>query len=222
MSLHKDCADYLRSYVRAVTGGKLGAGHAHELVAAYFGYGTGAALRAEATYPLSSLGQAEILIPDLRLMDQRVQELDGLPDDLPPVDDLASNLSNFLNERSYFSGDIWHTRDLEEHINVAYIQENPMMIEDDLSDQMAETNAYFDELYIDEVVLNSEDDALIANVSGSLNGENDPDRTFLGNSIAFTTVMTFRRVAGRVAYEKPELETSGAVDDSHYYDEEDA
>ncbi len=97
-----------------------------------------------------------------------------------------------------------------------------MMIEDDLSSEIATTNAYFDELYIDEVALDIGQDALVALISGSLNGETDQDRAFHGDSIAFTTVMTFQRVAGRVAYEKPELETSGAVDMSKYYDDEEA
>ena len=43
--------------------------HAHELVAAFFGYGTAAALRAEAKFPLTAIDEARHLIPDLRRMD---------------------------------------------------------------------------------------------------------------------------------------------------------
>ena len=32
--------------------------------------------------------------------------------------------------------------------------------------------------------------------------------------------MTFERVAGRIAYMEPELETDGKVDDAMYYDED--
>ncbi|MEY9181179.1 hypothetical protein [Bradyrhizobium sp. USDA 313] len=219
-SIQKDCADFLRMTFNNLTGGKLGSGHAHEIVAAYFGYGTAAALRTEPKYQLAALDQAAILIPDLRLMDQRVQQLNGLPAGLPGVDALALQLSNFLRGNGYFSGKVWFTRDLEEHINVSFIQEDPMMIEDALSGEMATTNAFFDELYVDEVSLDIGDDVLVANVSGSLNGENDTDKPFHGDSIAFTTTMTFERVAGRIAYRWPELETSGAVDESHYYDED--
>lgn len=220
MSIHKECADHLRQNHRVQTGGKLGAGHAHEIVAAYFGYGSGAALRAETKHPLTDLDQAEILIPDLGRMDQRVQALQGLPTGLPSVDDLASQISDFLKASAYFAGKVWYTRDLAEYISDTFIQEQSMQIEDDLSGAIASTNAYFDELYVEEVDLQDTGDMLVAQVSGSLNGENDPDRAFHGDSIAFTTVVRFRRLAGRVAYETPEVETSGAVDDSAYYDED--
>lgn len=219
-TIQKKCADFLRMTFNDLAGGKLGSGHAHEIVAAYFGYGTAAALRAEPKYQLAALDKAAILMPDLRLMDQRVQHLNGLPAGLPNVDELASLLSSFLNANGYFSGEVWYTRDLEEYIDVSFIQEDPMMIEDALSGEMAMTNAFFDELYIDKVSLDVGDDVLVANVSGSLNGENDPDKPFHGDSIAFTTMITFERVAGRTGYMRPELETSGAIDGSHYYDQD--
>ncbi|MGI9374915.1 MAG: hypothetical protein ACR2PC_02280 [Tsuneonella suprasediminis] len=222
MSIQKECADHLRQTYRHLTNEKLGSGHAHEIVAAFFGYGSAAALRTELKYQLDELNRANILIPHLALMDQRVQQLQGLHAELPEVDDLASQLCDFLRAQGHFSGTVWHTRDVEDYINSDFIQNDPMMIEDDLSSEIATTNAYFDELYIDEVALDIGQEALVALISGSLNGETDQDRAFHGDSIAFTTVMTFQRVAGRVAYEKPELETSGAVDMSKYYDDEEA
>ncbi|WP_247560468.1 hypothetical protein [Bradyrhizobium sp. 138] len=94
----------------------------------------------------------------LHLMDQRMLQLNGLPAGLPAVDELASQLSNFLN--GYFSGEVWYTRDLEEYIDVSFIQEDPMMIEDALSGEMARTNAFFDELYVKEVSLDVGDESL--------------------------------------------------------------
>src|SRR5271166_2115806 len=218
-TIQKKCADFLRSTYSNLPGGKLGSGHAHEIVAAYFGYGTAAALRTEPKYKLAALAEAAILMPDLRMMDQRIQQLASLPVGLPGVDELASKLTNFLRENGYFSGEVWRTRDVGEYIDVSFIQEDPMLIEDALSGEIAMTNAYFDELYVCNVDLDFGDDALIAKVSGSLNGENDPDKVFHGDSIAFTTVMTFERVVGRVGYLRPELETLGAIDESGYYDE---
>jgi hypothetical protein len=222
MTIHKDCADHLRSYFHALTGGKLGSGHAHELVAAFFGYGSGAALRADTTYPVADLGSAEILIPDLGMMDTRLGELDGLPADLPTADDLAVEIASFLQGNGHFRGELWITRNLAEYIDTDFIQKDPMMIEDELSPIMAETNAYFDELYIEEVEIAPGKEALVANVTGQLNGENDADKPYVGDSINFTTVMTFQRVAGRTAYCRPDLETGGQVDREDYYDEEDA
>jgi len=219
MSIEKECADRLRETYRKLTGGKLRSGHAHELVAAYFGYGTGAALRAETTYPLAAIEEAAVLIPDLRLMDQRRGQLNQLPHDLRTVDDLAADISTYLVEEGYFSEKVWQTRDLSDEINIR-VMDDPMIIEDALSGEIASTNAYFDELYIDEVVVDVTEDALVATLSGSLNGEQDQDRVFHGDKINFTSVKTMFRVAGRVAYQQPEFETGGSVDLSMYYDED--
>jgi len=217
MPIHKLCADRLRDSYRALTGNKLGAGHAHEITAAYFGYVTAAALRTEAQYPLSELSQADILIPDIARMDVRRSQLTGLPQDLPSSRELASDISTLLKEIGNFSGQIWDAEYLSDDIN-GFVQNDPMLIEGDLSGDIAQTNASFDELYLDEVEVETNDDGLVATIEGSLNGEQDQDRVFHGDKIKFTSIMTMDRVAGRVAYTSPEFETTGGVDDSMYYD----
>jgi hypothetical protein len=186
-------------------------------VAAFFGYGTAAALQAERKYPLTALDQATFLVPDLLRMDLRVQQLRNLPADLMTVDDLATAIHKFLVSNGHFTGEVWQARDLCDHVN-DYVQTNATVIEDALSGEIATTNAYFDELYIEEYDFEPNDDGLVVTLDGSLNGESDPDRAFHGDKIAFTTVMTFDRVAGRNAYGDPELDTGGAVDDADYYD----
>lgn len=151
-------------------------------------------------------------------MDRRRGELNQLPADLQSVDDLAKDISAFLADEGYFSGKVWHNRDLAEEINI-FVVEDPMIIEDALSGEIASTNAFFDELYIDEVEVDSTDDALVATLSGELNGEQDWDRAFHGNKINFTSEMTMYRVAARIAYQLPDFETSGGVDQSHYDEE---
>lgn len=220
MSIHKDCADHLRAHHKALTGGKLSSGHAHELVAAFFGYGTGAALRAEAERPLDLLPGAAILIPDLALLDARRSSLGGLPEDLIGTDEIADSLVERLSSVGHFTGEAWLTRDLKDHIGSDFIQDNALSIEDALSGEIASTNAFFDELYPEEISVERYDDRLSASVAGHLNGDSDQDRAFHGDSIAFETEITFDLVAGRTGYASPNFETTGAVDDSRYYDDE--
>jgi hypothetical protein len=80
----KICADSLRKSVNDNHGIKLGSSYAHELVAAYFGYKSRAALLADTKYPLSKLATAKIFVmsPD-DFIDQRRKELEGLPQGLP-------------------------------------------------------------------------------------------------------------------------------------------
>ncbi len=219
MSLQKKCADHLRAMYSDLPRGKLRSGHAHEIVAAFFGYRSAAALQVETRYPLSNFGNAKVLIPDIPLIEKRLKTLNGLPDGLVGPHDVASLLSWYLKDQGHFAGDVWEADGLRDEIDV-YLQNNILQIEDDLSGEMAETNAYFDELDVDEVEIESGDDVLVATASGFFNGESDPDRAFSGDKIAFTTRLAFPRVAGRIGYGEPEMETSGAVDDSDYYDVE--
>lgn len=219
MSIKKQCADHLRVSYTAATGARLSAGHAHELVAAFFGYPTAAALQAEVAYPIDELPRADVLIPDLATLEARRLGIAGLPADLPDADTIASALEEFLSTSGGFSGDVWHTWDLKEYIDTDFMQPNAMRIEDDLSGEIGITNAFFDELYVEDVEISRNADGMTAVATGSLNGESDPDRAFHGDKIAFTTHITFELVAGRVGFTKPEVSTDGAVDDSRYYDE---
>jgi hypothetical protein len=83
IKIEKACANLLRSTYSNLPGGKLRSGHAHEIVAAYFGYNTAAALQAEYKFPLAALNEAEILIPDLHTMDKRVLQLNALAAGFP-------------------------------------------------------------------------------------------------------------------------------------------
>ncbi len=219
MSIQKDCADHLRVTYRNMSGTKLRSSHAHELVAAYFGYSTAAALQADLTFPLSSLEGAEILIPDIDGINRRRAELSKVPAELPDGRVIAEIISTSLEAAGHFRGEIWDSTYLSDDIN-NYIQRDPMVIENELAGEIATTNAYFDELYIEETSVESHDDSLIATLSGSLNGEQDQDRAFHGDKIKFTSIMTMRRAASRVGYFEPEFETGGSVDDSMYYDPE--
>lgn len=215
----KECADSLRANYNSRTGKRLGASHSHELAAAFFGFSTAAALRAEQKCPIAALAEADFLIPDLQMMDARIKKIKGLPDDLPSVDDLATCVTDYLIEAGYFSGTVWQERDLSDLVN-GYVQNDPTMIENDLSGEMATTNAYFEELYIDEYLFERTADGRVVTLNGSLNGTTHEDQVFHGDKIAFTTVMTFDPVAGRVGFAEPSLDTGGRVDMDGYYDPE--
>ncbi len=77
IDISKACSDFLRSEVAANGGEKLKASHARELVAAFFGYKSHAALLAEKVYPLEDLGKADVLVPDIGLIERRRNALAG-------------------------------------------------------------------------------------------------------------------------------------------------
>lgn len=217
MSIRKDCADHLRHFHNTTTGGKLLAGHAHELVAAFFGYGSGAALRDDTEYTVDHLPDCDILVPDIAMVRKRSDEIEGLPVDLADPDDLTGSLCEFLVAEGHFTGEIWRTENLAEHVRDDYLPAKHWhAIMDDLSGAMAETNAPFDGPDFDEVSSAESDDGIVVTVTGVMEGDSDQDRAFSGDTIHFVTIVTLDRVAGRVAFSTPDVETGGSVDDSHY------
>lgn len=80
----KFCADSLRTYIKDNYDIKLKAAHAHELVAAYFGYKSRAALLVDKVAPITDLQKAEIIVMvSDSFVDQRRKQLEGLPSELP-------------------------------------------------------------------------------------------------------------------------------------------
>ena len=103
--LSKTCADSLRTLSQEKYGIKLKASHAHELVAAYFGYNSQNAMLADRKYPISNLHQAEIIIlmPD-EFIDQRRAKLQELPKELPDRNTLGKRIASSL-----FSDNSWQS-----------------------------------------------------------------------------------------------------------------
>ncbi|MBL8711253.1 MAG: hypothetical protein JNM12_00015 [Alphaproteobacteria bacterium] len=103
----KSCADHLRKKY-SNNNAKLKATHAHEIVAAYFGYGSRAAMLSDTTYDLKRLSEAELIAPAADLVHQRLGELEGLPSDLPSAKDICSTLLFYLQGERFFQGEVWH------------------------------------------------------------------------------------------------------------------
>lgn len=113
----KICADSLRSFANDNYGIKLKPSHAHELVAAYLGYKSKAALLADATAPISNLRQAlYIVLAPTASIDQRRQELEELSPDLPDSYILSEGVySGLISEKLLLKKPwptIWPTYDM--------------------------------------------------------------------------------------------------------------
>lgn len=80
----KLCADDLLTIINNNYSIKLKASHAHELVAAFFGYKSNAALLADTIAPISNLLQANIIVlASSQSIDERRKTLQDLPPELP-------------------------------------------------------------------------------------------------------------------------------------------
>lgn len=222
MSISKLCADCLRVSHLAQTGQRLGASHARELVAAFFGYKSHAALLAESKFVLSDIEDASVMVPDVPRIQNRLGRLNGLPSNMLSAMDMARALSDYLVSEDWFGGQVWLYESFGNYIVEEYLRENDFYISDELSGEMATTNAYFEDLPeydTPSVIQNVEDVQIVA--SGTLSGSQDLDRPYSGHEIGFSVTVTLYRVAGRTCFELPDIEVGGAVDDGFYdFDEE--
>ncbi|WP_461789418.1 YozE family protein [Pedobacter sp.] len=108
LEITKKCADSLRSLALNKFGIQLKSSHAHEIVAAYFGYSSRAALLADTKCPISNLRQAEfiVLTPTAPIIERR-DKLNGLPETLPG--DLAEGIYLPLYSEKWILRSIWPT-----------------------------------------------------------------------------------------------------------------
>lgn len=213
----KLCADFLRKNYASQSTDKLKASHARELVAAFFGYKSHAALMAEKTYPLVHLEEADIFIPDIQLMNDRRSKLKELPSDLTQSSTLAKLLSDMLIEEGLCGGKIWLYDTLETYIVEVLLPDCQSQIDDQLSGVMADTNAgFFDTPYYDDVQIEDRGDELVVIAKAKYKGEPLDDKPFCGDTLDIVVLVTLPRMAGRRGFNDFELEVGGSINDDWF------
>lgn len=211
--LSKLCADFLRQNHVSQSTEKLKASHARELVAAFFGYKSHAALMTEKTYPLVQLEEAYIFIPNIPLMNDRRSKLNGLPNDLTQSIDLARLLSDMLTSEGLCGGNVWIHDTLENYIVEVLLPDCQSLIDDQLSGLMAETHAEFFDAYYDDVQIEDRGDKLVAIAKTQYKGGTLDDRPFCGDTLDIVVKVILPRMAGKRGFYDLELEAGGYVND---------
>lgn len=112
-NITKLCADSLRAFTIEKYGIKLKPSHAHQLVAAFFGYPSQNAMLADTKYPLRNLRQASIIVLNPTApIDQRRKDLQGLSPDLPDTYTLAEGAYISLINEKMILRNLWPTYEL--------------------------------------------------------------------------------------------------------------
>ncbi|MBI5173522.1 MAG: hypothetical protein HY986_11600 [Candidatus Melainabacteria bacterium] len=210
-NISKLCADFLRVCYPSVK-----ATHAHELVAAFFGYKSHASELAEQAYKLERLRDAELLIPAISRMEQRRARLEGLPD-LPPSRVIAERLVEFLRQEKLFDGQVWLVDDLGKHFIEEYLPDN-FALDVALGTEIAGTNAIFDDICYECAEVQDRPDDLTVMVKGLYSGQTIDDKPYCGDQIDFTVIIELARVAGRTAFWQPDISAHGTVRDWQEYE----
>ena len=124
----KLCADSLRSFTNDTYDIKLKASHAHELVAAFLGYKSKAALLADTKHPIGNLQQAEFIVFDPSTTDYANQRYQDFQYGHPTAYQLADCFRSTIRAEKELSEKIYLSfREVAIHIAEQYLNQRLKM-----------------------------------------------------------------------------------------------
>ncbi len=189
--ISKLCADSLRTLASEKYGTKLKSAHAHELVAAYFGYRSKNALLADENYPISALAQAEIVVtmPD-EFFNKRRMDLQELSSDLPDNSDLYQTIHSTLVTNKLLMGPFPPVGDFEK-LAISLLRRSP---------QYDAAFPFHSDVPLDHfVAVRGAANHVLLTVSHAYAPQSE-DSLAEGR-----TTISLPRVAGRIGFGRPEL-----------------
>jgi hypothetical protein len=179
-----------------------------------FGYKSHAANLADTRPSINNLSSAEFFLPDLQLMDARRAGLKDLPSDLPDSRALADYLVERLESEDLLRGEVHYYDDIGDFIIEHLLIERNSEIEDELSGEIAMTNAdfpMFPDYESDPRVLIGKSET-VASTTGCLSGTPHPDRVYSGHQINFEAEVTLAHQAGKRGLSCTGISVSGQRD----------
>lgn len=204
----KFCSDHLRE---CYTG--LKASHARELVAAFFGYKSHAALLADKRNSLDFLEVAAVIVPDWTLLDDRRRCLKQLPEELPHSEILVDDLVRFTQYYELFTGEVWACFDIGEYVIEEYLPAHlSPELDLELEDLIEPLNAYFEEISYDTHDVTENEYGITVTVSGTYSGYwIDDDADLEEPIIDLEITVHLPRCAGHISFQEPEIFVTGTL-----------
>lgn len=195
-NIPKLCADSLRKVVQEKFNVKIKATHAHELVAAYFGYSSKNAMLADTEFPISNINESEVIIlaPDSEI-DKRRSKLNGLPKELPGSYELGEAVYTAL-----FSENIWGSP-LPPFKNFKTAAK--FLVENDSNYQYTFKSVKKDQLHHIVNISKESNRVELSVVHATLSPENQ--NIFIGQG---KTIVSLPRAAGNIGFKKPDIEVT--------------
>lgn len=191
--ISKICADSLRSLSIDKYGVKLKASHAHELVAAYFGYPKKNTMLADEKYPITNLGKAEVIVmisPDM--IDKRREELKSLSIDLPGSYDLGEAFySALFQDHELYSSNMAPFKSME-HL-VAYFVSN--------SEHWKNVFKILGKIEVKNIIKVEENEDFVKVLAIHTSQVSENELQGFGQ-----TTFSLKRVTGKIGFEDPEYQ----------------
>ena len=164
-------------------------------------------------YPIDNFVKGRYLIPDIALIKSRLIDIYAQPIDDSSAYPVARNINDFIQNSIQFSGQIWLADSLETALVDEVGREFISQINDDLSGEMATTNAIFDELILEDGVASLDSRHISFELSGMYHGEQDRERPFSGSDMRVSISGKADRVATNICFGRFEIEADGNIID---------
>ena len=210
-SLEKLCADHLRNFSKKFDV-KLKPSHAHEIVAAFFGYKSNMAMKSDDRFPIECLPQAEIIVfqPGV-FIDQRRQCLKDLSSDLPATPVLAEELRSFVTKELPSARVFSSTAHLSEIFVREYLQEQGHLITPNSGTIHFYENLeeiFNNPLYEFNPQIELTENQIKLVVTNCYRGSQEVNRVSFGQ-MEITFSITLERLAGQVGYSRGYIVATG-------------
>ncbi|HAT7071655.1 TPA: hypothetical protein JAN90_02480 [Legionella pneumophila] len=203
MSIAKLCADHLRAISNNYSV-KLKSSHAHEFVAAFFGYKSKAALLSDTHASIENIGQAKIfvLIPPA-FIEERRKCLVDLPSDLPDTYTLGEEMFTFLVAQKMLESNTYASWErLAEALTNEYLQINGhLILPKNFGPSENARNIFNKPVYEFNPKLETTADGVKLTVSNKYYGSSHVN--FQPIDVVLT--IKLQRIAGHFGYAKPEI-----------------
>lgn len=201
MQFNKLCAVHLRT-ISKNHGIKLKSSHAHELIAAFFGYKSKAALYADTQYPIVNLSYASVIVQvSSAQIDLRRKNLEGLPSELPDSDTLTKVVFDYLKSEGLISSKIWQYNELKKHAK---------LLSHEYQNQKQLNQIYLPP-NLEEVIIQTSDEEIVLTVIpyhqpvSSSDFKRDQMMQLKNISTSLSTTIRLKRIAGYIGYAEPEI-----------------
>ncbi|HAU0965788.1 TPA: hypothetical protein JBH79_01205 [Legionella pneumophila] len=203
MSIAKLCADQLRA-ISNNYGVKLKSSHAHELVAAFFGYKSKAALLSDTLASIENIGQAQtfVLVPSA-FIEERRKCLVDLPSDLPDTYILGEEMFAFLAaQKMLVANSFTSWIHLSDALTKEYLQKHGHLILPRNFGPFEKAHNIFNKPLDDfNLCIETTDNDVKIKVSNRYYGSNHVNF----QSIDVVLTIKLQRIAGHFGYAKPEI-----------------
>ncbi|MBS1992700.1 MAG: hypothetical protein JSS86_13605 [Cyanobacteria bacterium SZAS LIN-2] len=211
--ISKLCSDFLRKRHPG-----LKASHARELVAAFFGYKSHAALLADSSNPVDDLIDAAVIIPDVGMISERSGCLTDLPRELFASYNVQDEILECLQINDCIDGEVWEScGDVGQYLIDEYLPEHlSPNLADELADVTDPINAIFEDIEYEEAEVEEGKHWLTVTVKGTYSGFTLDAENFNGDTIDMEITVELNRVASRIGFGEPEIIVTGEVSRANF------